>query len=272
MENRQTQFNLFRAKPSIDRWTAYKETKHRLSNLINTKQGTFSQDLASNLVTSKQRWNFINHIRRSKPTSVEISCLKNSFGDLIVDGNAIANNLNLVFSNLGEYFGDKNVCPKINLKEGNGDFSFHPISEKQCFDIFREIDPKKPTGPCVLPPWVFIDTKDLIVPHLTFIFNECIQQSCFPTELKRAFVTPINKKGDALDPTNYTPISITNTLSKVFEKILHQQFTNYLDNTRKMCQNQFGFRKKFSTQDVLLFFTETLRKEIDTLHYYPGFL
>ena len=132
------QFNLFPAKPSLDRWTAYK-AKHRLSNLINTKQGTFSQDLTSNLVTSKQRWNF-NHIRRSKPTSVEISCLKNSFGDLIVDENAIANHLNIVFSNLGEYFGDKNVSPKMNMKECNGDFSFHPISEKQCFDIFREID------------------------------------------------------------------------------------------------------------------------------------
>ena len=264
LENRQTQFNLFRAKPSIDRWTAYKAAKHRLSNLIKTKQRTFSQDLASNLVTSKQKWNFINHIRRSKPTSVEISCLKNSFGDLIVDDNAIANHLNLVFSNLGEYFGDKIVCPKIILKEGNGDFSFHPISEKQCFDIFREIDPKKPMGPCALPPWVFIDTKDLIVPHLTFIFNECIKQSCFPTELKRAFVTPIYKKGDALDPTNYRQISITNTLSKVFEKILHQQITNYLDNKRKMSQNQFGFGKKFSTQDALLFFTETLRKESDS--------
>ena len=191
-------------------------------------------------------------------------CLKNSFGYLIVDDNAIANHLNLVFSNLGEHFGDKNVCPKMNVKEGNGDFSFHPISEKQCFDIFLEIDPKKPTGPCALPPWVFIDTKDLIVPHLTFIFNECIKQSCFPTELKRAFVTPIYKEGDALDPTNYRPISITNTLSKVFEKILHQLITNYLDNTRKMSQNQFGFRKKFSTQDALLFFTETLRKKIDS--------
>ena len=38
--------------------------------------------------------------------------------------------------------------------------------------------------------------------------------------------------------------------------------TNYLDNTRKMSQNQFSFRKKFSTQDAFLFFTETLRKEI----------
>ena len=184
--------------------------------MINTKQGAFSQELLSKLNTAKQRWNFINDVRKSWSISAEIPCLKNSFGDLIVDDNAIANHLNLVFSNLGEYFGNKNASSKINHAEGNGEFCFHPISEKQCFDIFREIKSNNPTGPSLIPPWAFIDVKDIIVPHLTFIFNECIKQSCFPSELKRALVTSVFKKGDVLDATNYRPISITNTLSKIF--------------------------------------------------------
>ena len=94
-------------------------------------------------------------------------------------------------------------------------------------------------------------------------FIECIGHSCFPAELQRAFVTPVYKKDDVLEATNYRPISVKNTLSKIFEKILLQQITNYLDNEGKMSQYQFGFRQKFSTQDALLFFTETLTNEID---------
>ena len=84
--NRETHFKLFRLKPFTDSWTAYKEAKDCLSNLIKTKQGTFSHDLASNLVNFSTE--NINQIRRSKPTSVAKSCLENSFGNLSVDKDA----------------------------------------------------------------------------------------------------------------------------------------------------------------------------------------
>ena len=67
--NRQTTFNFFRLKPSTDSWTAYKEAKNCLSNLINTKQETISLDLASNLVNFPTK--NINQIRRSKPTFLQ---------------------------------------------------------------------------------------------------------------------------------------------------------------------------------------------------------
>ena len=49
--------------------------------------------------------------------------------------------------------------------------------------------------------------------------NEYIKESKFPNELKIADITPIFKKEDRLDKTNYRPISILPTVSKNFERI-----------------------------------------------------
>ena len=98
-----------------------KKAKPFFSEFINTK-GTFSQDLASYLGTTKRRWNFNNHIRGSKPTSVETPCLK----DLIVDNNAIPNHLRFQISQnilvyLLKYM---NVPSKMNPNESDG---CHPM-------------------------------------------------------------------------------------------------------------------------------------------------
>ena len=43
-----------------------------------------------------------------------------------------------------------------------------------------------------------------------------MKQNKFPNELKIADITPILKKEDPLDKTNYRPISILLTVSKIF--------------------------------------------------------
>ena len=76
--------------------------------------------------------------------------------------------------------------------------------------------------------------------------------------LKRATITPIFKKDDILDPKNYRPISITTTFSKILEKCIHRQITAYIEEKNL----HFGFRKKVSVEDAVLFFTESVQQEI----------
>ena len=49
---------------------------------------------------------------------------------------------------------------------------------------------------------------------------------------KKAHVIPLYKKDDHLDPGNYRPISITPALSKVIEKLISQQLTEYLSREK----------------------------------------
>ena len=140
---------------------------------------------------------------------------------------------------------------------------FRMISEKECLDVLKNLDVNKPTGPSTIPAWALKDGLTELYPHLTFIINAFIKENKFPSSLKAAEVIPIYKKDDRLEPTNYRPISITPVLSKVFERILLNQINEYLSKNSIMSNIQFGFRKQFSTNDALLYITETFRKELD---------
>ena len=77
------------------------------TKLNDNRVSSYSKKFLS-LTTEREKWNFINEVRNSVRTKTDISCLRNSFGDLETDQKRIANLLNYRFSKLGDLFGDKN--------------------------------------------------------------------------------------------------------------------------------------------------------------------
>ena len=71
----------------------------------------------------------------------------------------------------------------------------------------------------------------------------------FPITLKNANVTPVHKKDDPTDKTNFRPISVLPLLSKVFERVIYNQLGKYMDTylNKLLCV----FRKAHSTQHAL---------------------
>ena len=48
------------------------------------------------------------------------------------------------------------------------------------------------------------------------LFNDSIERSDFPQNLKLADITPVCKKNDFLDKTNYRPVNVLPLVSKMF--------------------------------------------------------
>ena len=258
---RQAAYHEYCNNTSAQTWSTYSKLRNQLSKVLKEKQEKFAWSCFSSLCTAKERWNFINTARGQNKKSVNLAAVRNSFGKMIVDDKEMADHFNLIFSNLGQYFG--NINDEVpSFLPGDSSFSFSPITVKDCYDIINELKPNKPTGPCKVPAWAIIDGKQILTSHLTFILNECIYESVFPTMLKRATITPIFKKDDILDPKNYRPISITTTFSKILEKCIHRQITAYIEEKNLLAPLQFGFRKKVSVEDAVLFFTESVQQEI----------
>ena len=64
---------------------------------------------------------------------------------------------------------------------------------------------------------------DILIKPSTIIPNQMLETGVFPEKLKVAKVIPLIKKGDPILLTNYRPISLLLSLSKILEKVIYQQ-------------------------------------------------
>ena len=93
---------------------------------------------------------------------------------------------------------------------------------------------------------------DVLAPSITALINKSIETATFPSHLKVAKIFPIYKSGTKADPTNYRPISILPTFSKIFEKHINKHLIGFLNKYNLIHENQSGFRPKHSCQTALI--------------------
>ena len=171
---------------------------------------------------------------------------------------SIVKNLNL------HYWEDKNSVPSnssdkindiiknfenhpsiYNIKtkyRGISKFSFQPVTIEEVKNMTN-----KAVGGEI--PTKILKECDFTFYVLTKCINKSIDTGYFPDSLKLANVTPVFKKKDPLDKANYRPVSILPLLSKVYERVIYNQLSDYPDNflNNILC----GFRKAHSTQHAL---------------------
>ena len=83
----------------------------------------------------------------------------------------------------------------------------------------------------------------------------------FQSLLKNANVTPVQKKDDPTDKTNFRPISVLPLLSKVFQRVIYNQLGKYMDTF--LNKLLWGFRKAHSTQHALFKLLQRWQNELD---------
>ena len=128
---------------------------------------------------------------------------------------------------------------KLNIPE----FTFRTVTRKELYSVIDSLD-YKAAGPGEISIRLIKSCKLAIGVHLQFALNECLKEEVFPTKMKLAYVTPIFKKGDKLDSTNYRPISVTPSFAKIFECLLLTQMMELIDKQKIKNKEQFGFQKK----------------------------
>ncbi|CAB3245046.1 unnamed protein product [Arctia plantaginis] len=90
----------------------------------------------------------------------------------------------------------------------------------------------------------------VVASDLALIFNRCIECGVFPDLMKHSKIIPLFKAGSTSDPTNYRPISVLPTFSKIFEKIILDQLQTHFSASKILHRKQFGFRRGRSTSDA----------------------
>lgn len=80
---------------------------------------------------------------------------------------------------------------------------------------------------------------------------------------KLARVFPIFKKGLKTDPINYRPISVLPVVSKLIERVVFNQLYDYFNESSLLTEAQSMFRRRFSTETLLLEVTNELYWNLD---------
>lgn len=103
--------------------------------------------------------------------------------------------------------------------------------------------------------------KDTIL-HLCKLFNGCIRQEYFPSQSKTAKIIMLPKPGKNTKlPINYRPISLLNSLSKVYERLILNRLNIYV--LPKIRPEQFGFRPQHSTTTQLINVIDNISNNIN---------
>ena len=84
-----------------------------------------------------------------------------------------------------------------------------------------------------------------------------------PEDLKTAKITPIFKDGEKSKYTNYRPISVLPTISKILERCVYNQLILHLESHNLLSSQQYGFRKKHSTEIASVLFLDEIHKALD---------
>ena len=143
---------------------------------------------------------------------------------------------------------------------GNFNFSLSFISHGDIVKELNKLKSKKASQKTDIPIKIVKENVDIISHFLYHNFNNSLSCSTFPTGMKYADVTPIRKKDDKTDKTNYRPIIILANLSKVCERLMENQISPYFDSV--FSKFHCGFRKSFNAQHCLLTMVEKWRKTL----------
>ena len=109
-----------------------------------------------------------------------------------------------------------------------------------------------------------------IVPVLSHIFNRSLLTGIVPSQLKIAKANPTFKSGDNQVFSNYRPISILPSISKILEKIMYNRLFDFVTKNEIFSPHQYGFRPNRSTYMAINDLYCKIIDDLDNKHHSLG--
>ena len=254
-------------------------------NILSTNLNTYNRILKRSIRIAKRRhyqnifniysgnvkktWSMINDILHKNKQNTRLPVYFKQGEQKISDKKDIANKFNAFFTNIGKNLADKiNDAPHKHFSDylvskPNTKFEFQPVEIKEVNKIISQLDSKNSSGYDSISNILIKSIVDIILKPLTVIINQCLKMGIFPNQLKIAKVVPIFKTGDDTLFTNYRPISLLPSTSKVVERVIFNQLYTYFETNKLFYGSQYGFRKRHSTEFAALELVDKLLNMMD---------
>ena len=120
------------------------------------------------------------------------------------------------------------------------------FTSKLIAEAVKSLRPSTSMGPDGLAS-VILKNSGCDIPLLLLkFFTLSMDSGTYPKEWKTSFIIPHYKSGDKANVRNYRPINITPVISRVMEKVVKDQLSDYLLGEDLISKSQHGFLKNRS--------------------------
>ena len=256
----------------------FKEARNDVENIIKRKKKViFESKLNENIGKPKELWKVLNDIGLPKKGSSGAQnniCIKDK-DKVMFDPTSIANIFKTFFSGIAKNLLDRLPTAPNRFNKNSvstyyssfnlvNKFYFSHVTVETVQEILQNFDITKSAGIDNISGLFLKDGAKVLSSPITQLCNLSISTSSFPDGCKTAKLLPLYKKGCKTDPQNYRPISLLPLVSKIIEKIVHNQTQSFLNENNILFNFQSGFRKKFSTDTCLGFLNDKISKGFDS--------
>ena len=236
----------------------YRQEKKRVNSLISNKmKDHHKREFTKNKGNLKGTWNVIEKIIPKNKKSAGVT----NVGDH--DLHRKAEDFNKYFAEVGEKAFNKsqeqilnnpnllNYQPPIEISTVNK-FRPQPIDIHSLILVIKHLKPTNSCGSDGIPYRFFIDSLPVLIFYILIIINTSIVTGVHTDHWKKPLVVPVYKGGDTDSIANYRPICLLPLLSKILEKVIAIQLTDYLESNKLLTNAQHGYRSNLSTETALL--------------------
>ena len=253
----------------------YNAARYKVHKLIfNKKKGCFENKLSECIGKPKELWKALKSLGLpNKTSSCEVSALKVN--------KTVQHDTNLVLGGFKDYYSNLagNLLKKLPKPPNkftlnsvfqhykgiiqSDSFNLATVSENTILTILKNTKVSKTAGLDNLSGRFSRDGAKVLAKPITDICNLSITSGKFPDSCKLAKLKPIYKKGSLTEASNYRPISLLPLMSKLIEKVIHDQASAFLNSRNLLYNYQSGFRTNHSTDFCLSFLNDKILKGFD---------
>ena len=204
-------------------------------------------------ISTRKKFGILQKLTKSQKNA-SIPPLLDS-GKIIDDPVEKANLFNQFFIDKSQVYNPNDNPPQLNRIETEDNFEHIDTSHYEIGPIIKSM--KSSTfSPCGIPSefikLLYTLTGSTITKLISDLLNTVFSSGCYPKIWKLSHITPILKKGNKAEKSNYRPISILPTLSKITESVLHKRLLRHLLSNNIITKHQAAYLPADSTAQQLL--------------------
>jgi hypothetical protein len=238
----------------ISIFLCFKHYRNKANNLAK-KLKSISISKKLDTKSPKQFWNNVKQLLPLKCHLFNTDSINNNKEKIPTDdefGNYFANIVNDILSS--NSMSKMNVLSNDSFLNSKSTFSFNLINPEQITKLINKLPLSYFPDTLGISVFLLKAANSLVSHFISLIFNKFILSHSFPSIFKTATIIPLHKVGSTSNVSNYRPISILPHLSKLFEYVLHEQISNFVENHQIMSNYQFGFRRFYNTNFAISHF------------------